>query len=166
MRFDAGKVKLSAAGSLAHDFRSAVFSGEASFDELAAAAYGKAYRDFSAQCAFSCYMPNMRLVEFRTLNFYLRRAGKPALRLECPGSWDLGKESYAGEWAVRYLNEQFLTLLDPSRFSEAQLTGKVQVSAPGEFRCGESGRCFRPRQTRSAVVGGCVFRQPFADAGA
>ena len=133
MRFDAGKVKLSAAGSLAHDFRSAVFSGEVSFDELAAAAYGKDYRDFSAQCAFSCYMPNMRLVEFRTLNFYLRRAGKPALRLECPGSWDLGKESYAGEWAVRYLNEQFLTLLDPSRFSEAQLTGKVQVSARENF---------------------------------
>lgn len=51
MRFDAGKVKLSAAGSLAHDFRSAVFSGEVSFDELAAAAYGKDYRDFSAQCA-------------------------------------------------------------------------------------------------------------------
>ncbi|MBS1369059.1 MAG: hypothetical protein HPZ91_03785 [Lentisphaeria bacterium] len=134
MRFGSGKVKLSAEGSVAHSFRSAVFSGELAFDELAARAYGRDYRDFSAQCAFSCYMPTMSSIEFRTLNFYLRRLGKPALRLECPGTWDLGRASYSGDWAIRYLNDQFLTLLAPGTVSEAQLTGKMQVVARENFR--------------------------------
>lgn len=134
LRMENGSVKLAVEGSFARDFRSAMFSGELSLDDLAAKFGEKEYRNFSGQCAFSCFMPSMRLLEFRTLNFYLRRSGKPALRLECPGTWDLAKDSYTGEWAIRYLNEQFITLVAPGTVAEAQLTGTLQVAATDHFR--------------------------------
>ncbi|WP_294504710.1 hypothetical protein [uncultured Victivallis sp.] len=134
VQVDSGTVKLSAEGSIAPGFRSAIFSGEFLFDDLAARIYGRNYRDFSVQCAFSGYMPAMNYLEMRTLNFYLRRLGKPALRLECPGTWDLERSSYSGEWAIRYLNDQFLSLIFPDAVFDAQLTGKMQVSARDHFR--------------------------------
>lgn len=131
---ESGNVRLAVDGSFARDFHSAMVSGELSLDDLAAKVGEREYRNFSGQCAFSFFMPSMNLLEFRTLNFYLRRAGKPALRLECPGTWDLAKDSYTGEWAIRYLNEQFLELVAPGTVSEAQLTGKLQVAATDRFR--------------------------------
>jgi len=133
-KFANGSVKLAVECSFAREFDSAMFSGELSLDDLAAKIGEKEYRNFSGQCALSCFMPSASLLEFRTLNFYLRRAGKPALRVECPGTWDLAKDSYAGEWAIRYLNEQFLELVAPGKVSEAQLTGKLQVAAADRFR--------------------------------
>lgn len=131
---ESGSVRLAVDGSFARDFHSAMVSGELSLDDLAAKVGEREYRNFSGQCAFSFFMPSMSLLEFRTLNFYLRRSGKPALRLECPGTWDLAKDSYTGEWAIRYLNDQFLELVAPGTVSEAQLTGKLQVAAADHFR--------------------------------
>lgn len=133
LRFDAGVAKLSANGSLTNGFRSAACSGEIFFDEFTATVHGKSDRNFSLQCAFSCEMPNLQTLNFRTLNFYLRHAGKPAMRLECPGSWDLEQKSYAGEWVLRYLNEQFLALFGFAQLSEARLTGKLQFGARENF---------------------------------
>ena len=134
VQVNSGTAKLAAEGSVAPGFRSAVFSGELSFDDLDLRAFGRDYRDFSVQCSFSSYMPTMSYLEMRMLNFYLRRHGKPALRLECPGKWDFERSSYSGEWAVRYLNDQFLSLFSPDAVSDAQLTGKLQVSARENFR--------------------------------
>ncbi len=134
MRVEEGSIRLALEGSIAHDFRSTVFSGDLSFEELALTVGAKEFRGFSGQCAFSGYVPDTKLLEFRTLNFYLRRSGKPALRLECPGVWDFGKESYNGEWSIRYLNDQFWELIVPGAVSEAQLTGKIRVSAQENFQ--------------------------------
>ncbi|WP_294477668.1 hypothetical protein [uncultured Victivallis sp.] len=134
VQFDSGRVRLSAEGSIAPGFRSAVYSGELMFDDLGAEWSGRHYRDFSVQCSFSGYMPTMRYLEMRMLNFYLRRRGKPALRLECPGAWDFERASYSGEWSIRYLNDQFLSLFFPDAVSDAQLTGKMQLFARENFR--------------------------------
>ncbi|MDR0931742.1 MAG: hypothetical protein LBM70_01810 [Victivallales bacterium] len=134
IQFESGKVKVTASGAIAGDRDSAIFSGELAFDELAAKVQDRDIQGISAQCSFSCNMPSKKRIEFRTLNFYLRCFGKPALRLECPGSWDLDRDNYSGEWAIRYLNEQLLNLPVPGMVSEAQLSGYFQVAAGNNFQ--------------------------------
>ena len=95
---------------------------------FAVLAYG-----FGVQNRLSLYFPDFNTVEIKTADFYLRRHGRPALRLECPGTFQFQEGRYRGEWQLRYLNEQFLKLFSPTLAREAQLTGKVQVTAQNHF---------------------------------
>ena len=121
-------------GSLSRNLTGAVLEGEIFGNDLALTLGNRNYRDFSLQNQFSLYLPDFKTLEIKTMNLYLRRQGKPALRLECPGVWELGEGVYRGDWAIRYLNEQFIALLAPDLAAEAQLFGKLQVLGRDNFR--------------------------------
>lgn len=78
-------------------------------------------------------MNDFNALDVKMFNFYMRRLGKPALRLECPGVWNFSEGSYRGDWAIRYLNEQFVQLLDPALAAAVQLTGSMQVIVRDHF---------------------------------
>ncbi len=134
MKVNEGKVKLSVDGSLSRNFGSALVQGDLTFEELGGEAAQRKFRSVSGQCAFNCYLPSTSLLEFRSLNFYVRHAGKPALRLECPGIWEIDAGNYSGDWTIRYLNEQFVSLFAPTLATEVQLSGALRVIGRESFR--------------------------------
>ena len=102
--------------------------------ELALPQAERTVKNFSTIGIFSFQMPGFRRFELQKMDFYLRSAGRPALRLECPGAWDLDTGDYRGNWEVRYLNEEFVKMFRPDLAREVRFSGKAQVSGRDFFR--------------------------------
>ncbi len=134
VRFDEGRYHFELSGGIAANGVNMMLQGEAAFDQIAVAVHGRRFEDFAFQNTFSLYRPAPGMLEVKGLNFYLRTAGKPALRLECPGILNVTTGEYRGEWSIRYLNEQFLRLLMPPPVPQVQLSGKMQLVGQDFFR--------------------------------
>ena len=128
-----GRLEWKFTGSLSRTLASLLVDGELTAEAMAVGYGRKSYRDFSLQNSFSVYMNDFNALDVKMFNFYMRRLGKPALRLECPGIWNFSEGSYRGDWAIRYLNEQFVQLLDPALAAAVQLTGSMQVIVRDHF---------------------------------
>lgn len=133
VRFDAGRYRFELSGGIAANGVNMMLQGEAAFEQIAMAVRGRRFEDFAFQNTFSLYRPAPGMLDVKELNFYLRTAGKPALRLECPGMLNLETGEYRGEWSIRYLNEQFLRLLMPPPVPQAQISGKMQLVGQNFF---------------------------------
>ncbi len=133
IRFEAGKARWRVNGMLSKNRSLLLADGDLALDDVAMELAGRSYRNFSFQNQFSLSLHDFKMLEIKQLNFYLRHRGKPALRLECPGSWEFGSGNYRGEWAVRYFNEQLLALVMPGRVAEALVTGQLQVIGKNNF---------------------------------
>lgn len=129
----AGEFQCALTGRLNRQLDGGVIDGECALDGIGLRCGAKEFSGFGVQNRLSLYFPDFNTVEIKTADFYLRRHGRPALRLECPGTFQFQEGRYRGEWQLRYLNEQFLKLFSPTLAREAQLTGKVQVTAQNHF---------------------------------
>ncbi len=130
-----GSGKLDATLTLPRTLSGVSAEGRLLLDELRLGTpWGAVLENFSTIGNFAFQLPEFRQIELRQLNFYLRNGGRPALRLECPGIWNLENGNYQGEWEIRYLNEEFVRLLRPNLAREVQFSGKLQVSGENFFR--------------------------------
>ena len=133
VEFRSGRLQWNLTGRLTRQLDGGVVDGECSLDDAGMRWGGRSLTGFGVQNRFSLYLPDFNTLEIKTANFYLRRRGRPALRLECPGTFDFQEGRYRGEWQLRYLNEQFLNLFSPVLVEEAQFSGRLQVSAQNHF---------------------------------
>lgn len=131
--FHSGRFLFGMTGRLNRQLDGGVIDGECSLDEADLEAGGKRFSPFGLQNRFSLYCPDFSTLEIKAADFYLRHRGRPALRLEAPGTFHFAEGRYRGEWQLRYFNEQFLTLLEPKFAAEAQFSGRLQVSAQNHF---------------------------------
>ncbi len=122
-----GNLEWRISGELSRSLTSLTANGRIFAGAMTVQHQGKTYNDFTLQNSFSLHTEDFKTIDAKLFDFYLRRGGKPALRLECPGIWDLSDKSYHGKWTIRYLNEQFLQLLYPTLDASVQLTGSVEV---------------------------------------
>lgn len=144
--FSAGQFQCSLTGRMSRQLDGGVVDGECAADEVEMRCGGRNFSGFGLQNRFSFYFPDFNTMEIKTADFYLRRHGRPALRLECPGTFQFQEGRYRGEWQLRYLNEQFLKLFSPVLAAEAQFSGKMQVNAGNHlesFRAAAALECSR-----------------------
>ena len=133
-KFRSGAFECALTGKLNRNLNGGLIDGTCSLDEAVLdGLHGRRFAGFGVQNRFSLYLPDFQTLEVKTADFYLRSRGRPALRLECPGTFQFQEGRYRGEWQLRYLNEQFLSLLAPNLAAEAQFSGRIQVNAQNHF---------------------------------
>ncbi len=133
--FDAGRYRFDLSGEIAPDGVKMTLRGDSAFEDVAfIIGQKKRIGEFSFQNTFTFYRSAPALLEAKELNFFLRRAGKPALRLECPGVLNIDNGDYQGEWSIRYLNEHFVRLWMLPPVPLTRISGKMQLTGKDFFR--------------------------------
>ena len=129
----AGRVACSARGSLSRDYSWLLFDGDASVKSLDCSAPWQSISNMDIESRFSCLLRGMEQFEFRKADVRVRRQKYPAMRIDCPGTWDIRSGKYLGNWKLRYLNEHFLSIFYPVPGMDADFSGSLQVTLKNDF---------------------------------
>ncbi len=116
LRFDAGS-----------DFATATTTGNFAMNNVAGRLGSTYFRDVIIQDEFSAYRPENGRIQLNTNTLYWRVNGRPALRIETPGSFDPVGREWESRVAVRYLNENFVGLFLPGRIRDGLVSGNLKL---------------------------------------
>ena len=129
----AGRIAGSVRGTLSRDYSWLLFDGDASVRSLDCPAPWQNISNTDIESRFSCFLRDMEQLEFRKADVHVRRKNQPAMRIDCPGTWDIRSGRYLGNWKLRYLNEHFLSIFYSVPGMEADFCGSLQLTLKNDF---------------------------------
>ncbi|MGE4565838.1 MAG: hypothetical protein AB7F32_13270, partial [Victivallaceae bacterium] len=109
------------------DFSTATATGNFAMTNVAGRLGTTYFRDVIIQDEFSVYRPENGRIQLNTNTLYWRVNGRPALRIETPGSFDPVGREWESRVAVRYLNENFVGLFLPGRIRDGLISGNLKL---------------------------------------
>ncbi len=157
LRFSEGQFRAAIRFDGSGDFATATANGNFSMNNVAGRLGSTHFRDVIIQDEFSFYRPENGRIQLNANTLYWRVSGRPALRIETPGSFDPVSREWESRVAVRYLNEKFLGLFLPGRIQDGLVSGNLkltgrddeEIKANGHFQLEK----IRPVDDRTAFDG-------------
>lgn len=110
------------------DFATALASGNIRLDDFSAKIGLRTLTGLSIEDEYAAYWAGPGKLQLNANALLCRIDGRPALRLETPGSFYGATGEWEGRIALRYVNENVLQMLCPGRIQAGLLSGTLRVS--------------------------------------